>query len=233
MIALRIRQAWSWLKLHQTLAVTIVSLLACCLIVALYWHRLHYKAGLPLSDASADWGTFGDYVGGILGTIFSGAAFLAIFLTHQFQKRQETIQELQRLLATIAGVIDAMLDSPLPEPRTRMSSSISPSNPPILLRSDVYWRVQDFMEGEADSKGSSQHSQADAAYAKMNSIAAEIGQLVLCLSEYARSGGSEFIRVYYTNRYTSCVQLLHSHGIPFFHATRMHFSIVDELDRNL
>ena len=74
-----------------------------------------------LSDNSADWGTFGDYIGGVIGTIFTVIAALFVWLTYESQKQQlalaketaikerfETtffhmVSELRKILETVEG----------------------------------------------------------------------------------------------------------------------------------
>jgi hypothetical protein len=45
-------------------------------------------ASYRISSAGNDWAAFGDYVGGVLGTIFSALAFLAILWTLRLQQYQ-------------------------------------------------------------------------------------------------------------------------------------------------
>jgi large-conductance mechanosensitive channel len=67
-----------------------------CLIVSgvlvIYVSKFHY----PLSKTHADWGTFGDYFGGILNPIIAAFAFYLIAKTYELQKRE--LEETRKLL---------------------------------------------------------------------------------------------------------------------------------------
>jgi hypothetical protein len=60
----------------------------------LYWYNFH-KTGL--SKEGANWGTFGDYIGGVLGTLFNMLGVILIFLTF---KRQEDYSHIERFETT-------------------------------------------------------------------------------------------------------------------------------------
>lgn len=62
----------------QVLAVGILAILAT---LSLYFFNFHSG----LSELNADWGTFGDFVGGTLNPIFAFLSFIALALTLLFQ----------------------------------------------------------------------------------------------------------------------------------------------------
>ena len=81
----------SFLKEHWSViawflvAITVLSVVAYVLNFNLN-HKPYEK--YILSDEAADWGTFGDYIGGFVGTIFTIIAALFVWLTYESQKEQ-------------------------------------------------------------------------------------------------------------------------------------------------
>ncbi len=81
----------SFLKKHWSViawflvALTFLSVVAYVLNFNLN-HKPYEK--YVLSDEAADWGTFGDYIGGFVGTIFTMIAALFVWLTYESQKKQ-------------------------------------------------------------------------------------------------------------------------------------------------
>src|SRR3970040_1434710 len=84
--------------------------LATVLVVGLYFISLAPSSRFDLSSANQDWGTFGDFIGGTLGTIFSLLAFFGVLCTVWLQAsqldlagRQSQLDEIQRVLATVSA----------------------------------------------------------------------------------------------------------------------------------
>jgi hypothetical protein len=63
-------------------AVGILSLVVSAIV---YWARLHH---LGWSGESADWGTFGDFVGGLAGTTISLATLVAVVVNLHLQAKE-------------------------------------------------------------------------------------------------------------------------------------------------
>lgn len=74
------------------------------LVVTLYIVNFH---DIPISKNSSDWGTFGDFFGGILGALFNVLAVILIYLT--FKKQQET-SVLQQFESTFFSLLDVHRD---------------------------------------------------------------------------------------------------------------------------
>lgn len=64
------------------LGLATVGIVAVALCIWAYWQQLHH---LGLSGQSADWGTFGDFVGGIAGTLIALATLVALAFTLHLQ----------------------------------------------------------------------------------------------------------------------------------------------------
>jgi large-conductance mechanosensitive channel len=71
--------------------IPIVGLIAIA-IVSLYFFKFHHG----FSDDNGKWGTFGDYIGGILNPIIAGFALYLIAKTYDLQKKE--LEETKQLL---------------------------------------------------------------------------------------------------------------------------------------
>src|SRR5688572_33197683 len=79
------------------IAALIVSLVA--------YSSLWWVSGVPLGQRSADWGTFGDFVGGIAGTVVGVLTLWAIAMTLRVQA-----EELEATRAELAKQTQAAQD---------------------------------------------------------------------------------------------------------------------------
>jgi len=68
----------------KTKKVVAVLLVIGLVVLGLYLYKFRYG----LSNDNGDWGTFGDYVGGILNPVIAGFAFYLIAKTYELQKRE-------------------------------------------------------------------------------------------------------------------------------------------------
>jgi hypothetical protein len=91
---------------------------AALVVQGTYAYKFVVKTGewFSLSPERGDWGTYGDYVGGLLNPIFSFLAFIGIVFTIILQARQldeareyKRHEELQALMGSVASTIDALL----------------------------------------------------------------------------------------------------------------------------
>lgn len=111
-------------------------LLGLALVTTVFVQGLYlYKFGLAgssLSSNASDWGEYGDYLGGTLGTYFGFLAFIGVLFTVVLQsqqldhsRKQSKLDEIQRFVAHAASKADAFLQQP-------------PKNPPEKLK----WMLQ-------------------------------------------------------------------------------------------
>lgn len=114
-------------KLAQSMRKGLVRLIwlgaALAMVVqALYVYKFVYVPGgwFTLSPSKTEWGAYGDFVGGMLGPYFSFLAFIAVALTVILQARQldeikaqSSLEEIQRVMTTVAARIDGMLAAPV------------------------------------------------------------------------------------------------------------------------
>lgn len=92
------------------------AVLATVLVTGLYFISFAPGSRFDLSGANQDWGIFGDYIGGTLGTVFSLLAFFGVLCTVWLQAsqldlagKQAQLDEIQRVLATVSTRLDQLL----------------------------------------------------------------------------------------------------------------------------
>ncbi|WP_022694849.1 hypothetical protein [Ponticaulis koreensis] len=83
---------------------TVIGAIACVGIVLIYV-SFFFSAGQTISSSTADWGTFGDYLGGTLNPILSFLALIALLFTIKLQLNELRIsrQELRYTRSELAG----------------------------------------------------------------------------------------------------------------------------------
>lgn len=87
-----------YFKKHKIIAICI-KILICFIIIILGIYFLNFEFDSFLfSDNKGDWGTFGDYMGGLLNPIFAFASFIALLYTIKLQRDElaATRKELAR-----------------------------------------------------------------------------------------------------------------------------------------
>ncbi|MEQ1559805.1 MAG: hypothetical protein ABL933_12810 [Methyloglobulus sp.] len=79
-------------EVNTKLVVRIIVLIVL-VVVGIYFYKFHFD--FHLSDKNDVWGTFGDYVGGILNPVIAAFAFYLIAESYKLQKRElEAAREL-------------------------------------------------------------------------------------------------------------------------------------------
>lgn len=106
----------------KTIVVMFVAaaFVAILLVAGLYFISFAPSSRFGLSRATQDWATFGNYIGGTLGTVFSLLAFFGVLCTVWLQasqldlaSRQAQLDEIQRVLATVSARLDRLLSDPV------------------------------------------------------------------------------------------------------------------------
>lgn len=187
----------------------VLAVLLATAAIGLYVYKFAFPNNFELSSNLETWSHFGGYVGGVLGPIFAFLAFIGVLATVHLQhrqivqmKKQSHIDELQRLISGISTRIDDALNSSpsvLPE---QFNNRDHPFN---------IWRMVS-AAGTAALKSANDPANA-ATYSEVinsvkysvsheiNSITIEINQLIWCLEQYLKIGGSDVIENYYKKRY--------------------------------
>jgi large-conductance mechanosensitive channel len=100
----------------NTKQVVLIIFLIVLVVVGTYFFKFHFQ----LSDNNEVWGTFGDYVGGILNPIIAAFAFYLIAKSYELQRRElgETskllkvstdAQEMQIKVAALTALLNSNL----------------------------------------------------------------------------------------------------------------------------
>ena len=117
-----------------------VGTLLATLAVAVYVFTFGPNSGFSLSPTDGAWSNFGSYIGGVLGPVFSFLAFAGVLLTVWLQaqqldesRAQANLQEIQRVLSSLATRIDELLAQ---VPNEQMAEC----DQPIRWSCDQAWR---------------------------------------------------------------------------------------------
>lgn len=99
---------------------TTLAVIAVCTPLILYFLIFAHPTELNLSANDDNWANFGSFIGGTVGSILSGLAFIGIYKTYQLQNlqlqqanNQRRSEDLQRLISATTDRIDTLLKSPV------------------------------------------------------------------------------------------------------------------------
>lgn len=201
-------------RLIQVARIMLVAgALAAALAIGAYVAVFAPVSGYSLSRSDSSWSNFGSYVGGILGPVFAFLAFVAVLVTVWLQakqlehtKKQAQLEELQRVVAAVSKIIDDMLAQPA---GPASSPSIAPNGActVFIILSAAGTAA---LASTADyvlvaSNNTVIRSAKDSLLLQASSLLIELHQLVWCLDEYEREGGSLTVAKFYKNRYNAVV----------------------------
>lgn len=186
------------------------SVLSLALAVGGYLVWFWMICGYTLSSNPQDWAQFGDYLSGTLGPAFAFIAFIGVFETVRLQaeqlelsRRQAKIDEVQRLLASIASRLDQFLDqlvhsnfsvSQLREKPATFFNVLSAGGCASLRASDD-WMVEAFRSKLIEEAKRALEMSA-------SHVGLELDQLAWCLGVYRLDGGAEDVIRFYKFRYS-------------------------------
>jgi len=200
--------------------------LATVLVVGLYFISLAPSSRFDLSSANQDWGTFGDFIGGTLGTIFSLLAFFGVLCTVWLQAtqldlagKQAQLDEIQRVLATVSTQIDQLLLNQVnhlfksyklrPEP-ANFFSVLSAGGTAALSPPSSDWM--------AKAQRDELIAECKAALAPQATVVGiELDQLAWLLARYQEQGGAAAVIDFYKRRYGAIVCWLDILGLARAH----------------
>lgn len=188
------------------------AVLATTLVAGLYFISFAPDSRFSVSSTNQDWGIFGDYIGGTLGTAFSLLAFFGVLCTVWLQAsqldlagKQAQLDEIQRVLATVSTRLDQLLSDqvnhqfknyklrsePIDFFRVLSAGGTATLSPPA---SD--WMIQGQLnETIAECKA------ALAPQAPVVGI--ELDQLAWLLGRYQEHGGAAAVVDFYRRRYNA------------------------------
>ena len=200
------------------------AVLATSLVAGLYF--LSFGSRFDLSSANQDWGTFGDYIGGTLGTVFSLLAFFGVLCTIWLQasqldlaSKQAQLDEIQRVLATVSARLDQLLSDhvnhqfksyKLRSEPADFFRVLSAGGTATLSPSPSDWMVQaQLNEIIAECKA--------AIGPQAPVVGIELDQLAWLLGRYQEQGGAAAVVVFYRRRYNAVVCWLDALGFVGTH----------------
>ena len=204
-----------------------LSGVAIAIVVGSYFFTFAPQSNYRLSGITQDWGLFGDYLAGTLGTVFSLLAFLGVLCTVWLQakqldlaKTQASLDEIQRVMANVAGRIDGLISEPVSYkfnsphlrsvPATFFSILSSGGTAVLSLPSPDWMRQAQLEQWIAECK---------AALATQSSvIGIELDQFAWLLEEYRQQGGASQVLDFYKRRYTAVICWLDALGFVGSHA---------------
>lgn len=190
----------------------LVALIPFAICTLTYFVRFCIVLKLPISPNQGDWGTFGDFVGGILNPIYAFLAFVGVVYTVLLQKDQieimKTQQKLGELQQLILGVSSA-IDKVLYEQKHRYKGIETPvfnllravSNDSARLEIEPNLPIKDVYR---DIRVSILNLiEYDLVY-----IQEQLAHLTWCIEAYKDSKGSDDIEGFYIGKYRGAVFMM-------------------------
>lgn len=218
-----------------------LSAVATLFVAGCYVYKFTYTSGewFVLSASKQEWGTFGDYFGGLLGTFFSFLAFLGVLFTVNLQARQLDAmrqqaghEEMQRAQAGIAQAIDAILAAEFKLPET-IHGVVSTSRT-TLREKLTELGTHLLQEPPEDDEKHKEWLWADVNYrdlklaldSQTKQLRVEFDSMSWMLTEYRKANGSETVLDYYKHRYFTPLVALNALGFLIsFNRVREHFEL--------
>ncbi len=196
--------------------------LACAFIVIAYIANFFSPDAVGFSNDPDDWGVFGDYIGGTIGTFFAFAAFVAVLVTVAIQReqldharKQASLDELQRFLSNTAMRIDEMLHRELSVGQVLLLQRFANVTQRVTLLSLIasVGSVKAGMLDEGQVDHSAFQSAIEDIKAELPLLATDLEFLSICMRTYAHRGGDDDIVKLYRLRYNHVVGWLHIGGL--------------------
>lgn len=216
----------------------IIAAIFTAIPICLYAYFVGLPARFIVSDDSAQWASFGDFVGGTLGPLYALFAFIAVLITVHLQNRQivdfknrASLDELQRLLTTVSKNIDQILDKHPNIAPDNFRGNLIQLNIRLLLRGSGHDAIMPPSEDYIVTYGREKKIAAahQSATVEFSELAVEFHQLVWCLQRFAELGGEQVLDAFYKNRYQNDVCYLHALG--FITEDSRSFSYFDPINQ--
>lgn len=171
----------------------------------------------PLSDYSLAkndqaWANFGNFIGGTIGPIFSGLAFIGVWLNYNFIKNQATIDELQKLLSTAAAVLDEALNNKVVIHEMTFSVKEIIHAAEILSNADNFHAVDTGLAKYIFEKHHIVH---------MQQLSSPLDELSWCLKHFLNAGGNPKIKDFYKFKFNRIIKNLRKNDCISENATIM------------
>ncbi|ACM21472.1 hypothetical protein Geob_3129 [Geotalea daltonii FRC-32] len=197
-------------KLIRNLVLLALVPLALCALA--YFIRFGWIMKYPISPNQSDWGTFGDFIGGVLNPIYAFLAFIGVIYTVLLQKRQLTdmktqqkLEELQQLIFGIAETIDKVLFEQKHKYKSNdfnvftllrsisddsIRIELNPSHPISCIYDDIRTSVIELISFD------------------LTYVSEQLSHLIWCLENYEKNQGSKEIKDFYIGKYRNVVFMM-------------------------
>ena len=208
-----------------------IGALATWVVYGFYIYNFGPGQWFKPSPNPADWGVFGDYVGGLLNPLFSFLAFIGVIITVVLQakqldvvREQANFEEIQRVLSTLSSRIDGLLASAPSAPAEAYHGLITPPKSVFELVSALgTWHLNKQPLGKTDWERwalTDDHLRRlkQTINGELTTICLEFEALAWTLNRYSSAGGSEMVIEFYQYRHRAvltwldAIGLLESHG---------------------
>ncbi|WP_429103608.1 hypothetical protein [Aeromonas hydrophila] len=158
------------------------------------------------------WANFGNFIGGTIGPIFSGLAFIGVWLNYNFIKNQATIDELQKLLSTAAAVLDEALNNKIVIHEMTFPVKEMIHAAETLSNADNFYAVDTELAKYIFEKRHIVH---------MYQLSSPIDELSWCLKHFLNAGGNPKIKDFYKFKFNRIIKTLRKNDCISENATIM------------
>lgn len=222
------------------------ALVPFVLCVLAYIAQFAIILNYPISANQADWGTFGDFLGGVLNPIYAFLAFAGVVYTVILQKdqidlmkSQKKLEEIQQLTLGLADTIDDALyqrkyniKSKDPEDAANIFTILRAISD-VSIRAELDPNGTDAMVYDDERSTVLHKISYDLTY-----IEEQLDQVVWCLRTYKDNNGSSEILDFYVSKYRLAafmlkqIDHLHLSDVEiFFNVEQVKNSIIEALKK--
>lgn len=215
------REPFSKNSLKMTAILLGVGLLVAAITIGTYVSIFGPLSGYSFARSDGAWSNFGNYLGGVLGSLFSFLAFVGVLLTVWLQAKQldtsrtqANLDEIQRVLSNLSTNIDALLA----QPPSKHINHYWLRDAPITVFTIVAAAGSAALSSPSDYIVKASHEQLiaaakDAVSTEATAIGLELEQLTWCLQEYQRQNGAFTVVEFYKRRYNAITCWLDAIGM--------------------
>jgi len=192
-----------------TLLLLLVAVTVAVLALGVYFLTFGPRTGFHLSKYDTAWANFGNYAAGVLGPLFTFLAFVGVLLTVWLQakqldtaRQQASLEEMQRVLATVASQIDGLLAQPPNQKINHHKLRNAPITVFTIIAAAGTAAISvppDYIVEVSNNELIAAAQQSVAT--EMNAIGLELDQLAWCLLEYEKQAGSATVVAFYKRRF--------------------------------
>lgn len=222
----------SIVKRYFLALVIFLGLLPVVGTAVIYYRHFYCKLGYPLSDDSATWGTFGDFIGGITNPIYAYLAFAGVIYALILQREQtEMMREHRKLedLGTMMESVSSTLHASLFEKMVTVKGRQCSVNDALLAISDVSLRAEIDPDGPDAMLYEDERSSVVVPISyQLVYVQEQLELLAHCLKMYVDNGGPTDIVDLYRARYKRVAFMMDQIRYLFLPDVLDFFGVVEE-----